>query len=50
MPVSVCLSVCPSILAPVARTGGRIGASKAPLEAPERLKDDGANCGAIAVT
>ena len=50
--VCVCfyVSVCPSILAPGAGTGGRIGTGEAPFDAPERRKDDGANRGTIGET
>ena len=39
--------VCPSILAPGARTVGLIGTEEAPFDAPERRKNDGAICKAI---
>ena len=47
-PVSLC--VCPSILAPGARTAGPIGTGEGSFDVPERQKDDGANCGAIGAT
>ena len=43
----VCVCVCPSILAPAARTAEPIGTGEAPFDAPKRRKYDGANRGAI---
>ena len=45
--VFVRVSVCPSILAPGARTDGLNGTGEAPFDAPEPRKDDGANRRAI---
>ena len=45
-----CVSVCPSILAPGARTAGPIGTGVGSFDATERWKDDGANCKAICAT
>ena len=42
--------VCPSIFAPGAQTAGPIGTGEAPFDAPERRKDDGANCRVIGGT
>ena len=42
--------VCSSILALGAGTGGRIGTSEAPLDAPERRKNDGNNRRVIGTT
>ena len=44
------LSVCPSILAPVVRTHGRIVTREEPFDAPGRWKDDGTNLRRIGFT
>ena len=48
--VFVCLPVCSSILTPGARAAGPIGTRKAPFDATERWKDDGANREEIGAT
>ena len=45
-----CLSVCPSIFAPGARTVAPIGTGEDSFDAPERQKDDGGDCGVIGTT
>ena len=41
------MHVCPSILAPGARTAGPIGTGEGSFDAPERRKDDGDKNGVI---
>ena len=49
-PMFVCVSVCPSIFTPGARTAAPIGTDEYSFDAPEQRKDEVTRCGPIGCT